>query len=455
MEPAGSASGRRLSTVLLIVLGLLFPVGALLQPWIWPARSHMPAVPRRLNAPVVLVTVSGLRADRLGHAGAARAVTPALDRLAEKGVSFEVCYAASNQELASAAALLTGTCPARTGVRGAGEVLPARHETLAERFAAAGYRTAAVVSNPALLGVGLEQGFASFDARPGAPADEIVEAGLQQIRAANDGPWLLWLDVSELLPPYGGAALDVTAFAPDAPAGFGASLDAYDLDEATLAARSWGPRELSWLSARYDAALARVDAAIGRLADDLSASNRLDMLTLCVTGLRGERLDERPPRFFTRGIDLTEDSVCVPLLLRLPAQTSRGLRLTRLAQGVDVAPTLADLSLHATLEGATGNSLRPAFQHRTRVNRIIVAEGLVLEAAGLSLLPAVTVRATSKPTDFKTVLLQDGRLFGAWRLPGAEGEQEKVPLSSRQLDEIERNWRETLGEAADCLDRVR
>ncbi|HEX5011782.1 MAG TPA: sulfatase-like hydrolase/transferase [Planctomycetota bacterium] len=453
MEPE---PGRRRATLLLWALALAFPVGALLLPSVWPARSRMPAIGRLLNAPIVLITASGLRGDGLGRERAGRAVTPALDRLAEQGVSFGLCYPASNQQVPAAAALLTGCCPATTGVRAEGEVLQPRLETLAERMAAAGYRTAAVVSNPALLGVGLEQGFGSFEARPGAAADDVVGAGLEQIRAAHDGPWLLWLDFSELLAPYGGPALDLAAFAPDAPADFGASADDYGLDDADLAARGWGPRELGWLAARYDAALARLDAAVGRLAAELEGINRLEMATLCVTSLRGERLEARPP-YFTTGTDLSQDTLDVPLLLRLPAQTARGMRLARLAQGSDVAPTLCDLSLHGALAGATGRSLEPAFQSRTRVNRVVFAEGLVQLVAHGPLLPALAVYRAQKPLDFKTLLADDGRLLGAWKLaPGEdEGANPGLALNANQIVELKKVWREALGDRSDCLDRVR
>jgi arylsulfatase A-like enzyme len=452
MEPE---PGRRRATLLLWALALAFPVGALLLPWVWPARSHMPAVGRRLNAPIVLITASGLRGDGLGRERAGRAVTPALDRLAEQGVSFELCYPASNQQVPAAASLLTGCCPASTGVRAEGDVLQARLETLAERMAASGYRTSAVVSNPALLGVGLEQGFESFEARPGATADDVVAAGLEQIRAAHDAPYLLWLDFSELLEPYGGADLDLADFAPEAPPGFGASAEAYDLDDAALAARGWGQKQLGWLAARYDAALARLDAAVGRLSAELMASNRLDMATLCVTSLRGERLDARPP-YFTTGTDLSQESLDVPLLLRLPAQTARGMRLTRLAQGSDVAPTLCDLSLHGALAGATGRSLKQAFQSRVRVNRVVFAEGLVQLVAHGPLLPALAVYLAQKPLDFKTLLADDGRVLGTWKLaPGEdEGTHPGLAINANQLAELKAVWREALGDRSDCLDRV-
>jgi arylsulfatase A-like enzyme len=451
MDAGAAPPERRLWTVLLIALALTFPLGTLLQPWLWPSRSNLPAVPRRLNAPVVLITVAGLRADRLGHLGAARTVTPALDRMAEQGISFRVCYSASNQDAASAAALLTGNCPARTGVQRAGDTLKPGQQTLAERFATVGYRTAAVVSNPELLDAGLAQGFTDFAARPLAQADAVVDAGLAAIDAAHDEPWLLWLDFSELLAPYGGAALDVSALAPDAPPGFGSDAADYDLSDAELKARGWGPQQLGWMTARYDAALARLDAAIGRLLDTLQARNRLEMLTVCVTGLRGERLDERPTRVFTHGVDLFEPSLRVPLLFRLPAQQSRGLQLTRLAQGLDVAPTLAEICLRGDSPGALGRSLKPAIQSQYVVNKGIFAQGLVSLAKGQPARAALAVRTSAGKSTVKAIVAADGALLGAYYFPQDPREVDPLPLQPQQLTELRRQWPAALGEQATCL----
>ncbi len=440
-----------LATAALVTLALVFPAGALLQPWLCPSRSHMPAVSRQLVAPTLLITVAGLRADRLHHLGSAREVTPALDRLAEQGVSFRACWSASNQATASAAALLTGRCPSRTEVHAAGQRLKPGHETLAERFAAAGYATAAIVSNPELLDVGLEQGFASWDARPLAPADEVVDAALQRLRADADRSFVLWLDFSDLLQPYGGPGLDTAAFAPDAPPGLGSTPDDYDLTESELAARGWGARELAWMSARYDAALSRLDAAIGRLLAGLQELGRLDLMTVCLTGLRGERLDERPARVFAHGKDLFEGSLRVPLILRLPGQQSRGLRPTRLAQGLDVAPTLVDLWLRQEWQGPVGRSLKTVIQSQYVVNKAIFAEGLVQPDPNAPPRPALAVRTATGKTNLKVVLDEDRRILGAFRFPEDLEERASLSLAPQQLELLETQWAQALGNQAGCL----
>jgi arylsulfatase A-like enzyme len=68
----------------------------------------------------VLITVDGLRADRLAAYGGPRGTTPNIDTLAERGIVFERAYTHSPQTLPAHAALLSGRLPFDTGVRDEG-----------------------------------------------------------------------------------------------------------------------------------------------------------------------------------------------------------------------------------------------------------------------------------------------------------------------------------------------
>jgi arylsulfatase A-like enzyme len=375
------ARGHRGWTVLLVALALTLPLGAWLQPWLVPSRSSMPAVARRLDEPVVLVTVAGLRADRVHHLGHARGSTPALDDLARHGVSFSRAFATSNDAIATLAALHTGACPARTGVRSAGDALPPHVGTLAERFASQGYHTLGVVAHPDLPGRGLERGFLRFEALPGAPADDVLERALALLEAAPDNRTLLWVDLADLLPPYGGPALDARRFAPDAPADFGADPADYGLDGAALAARGWGERERAWMEARYDAALAALDASLGRFLDRLDETMRLQTMLLVVCGTRGERLTADDGPSFAHGTDLHDESLRVPLVVRLPAQVVRDLLLDRLVSTLDVGPTLAGrLGGRFGWTGTQGKDLDAAMRFRQTPHALVLSEGMVRPA---------------------------------------------------------------------------
>jgi arylsulfatase A-like enzyme len=446
-----SAPGSKAWTAALVALALLFPVGWLVLPLLWPARSTMPIVRGPLNTAVLLITVPGLRADRVHHLGYERAITPALDRLAETGLSYRTCWAQSNASAPSAAALLTGRCPVRTGLLAPGDSLKPGHETLAEIFARAGHRTAAVIADPELLDAHLEQGFGTWEPRPGALAAAVVDEALRQIDAAHDEPYLLWLSFADLLVPYGGTDLPASAFAPDAPAGFGAAPGDYDLTAETLAARGFGEREVAWLDARYDAALARLDAEIGRLLDAIEARNRLNTMTVCLAGLRGERLAERPPRLFTHGVDLFDASLRVPLIFRLPAQEGRGQLNPRLAQLIDLGPTLAELALKQKWRNVTGRSLKETMQAPVQVNKAAFAQGVLQDAPGHPGRAAAAIRFGAGKGQVKAIVAPDGELLSTFRYADDPGEQRSLELRGEQITLLRKQWTTALGEQSACF----
>ena len=395
--PAASRGARR-ATLVLWVLALTLPVGALAQPWLFPSRSSPPAVPLLLDAPVILITVAGLRADRLHHLGCERAVTPTFDEFARRGASFEQSWSSSNDERATTAALMTALCPAESGVRGPQDTLANSVQTLGERARDYGYTTGAVLANPAIIGANLEQGFRHVQPLPGAGADAAFSTALSLIDGPLGHRYLLWIDLGDLVPPYGGASLGLSAVVPDAPVGFGASPDAYGLDEAQLAARGWGDREARWLSLRYDAAVTALDAALGRFLAALDERRQLDALMLVVVGTRGERLDERPGPVGTHGIDLFDGSIHVPLLVRMPARYFSGQLNDRLALSVDIGPTIAELGLHQAWTDARGESLAPALRNHKAVRGALFSEGHVVADDGERYYAYAMFAASDKPS---------------------------------------------------------
>src|SRR5262245_28650480 len=96
---------------------------------------------------VVLVTCDTLRADRLGFLGCAGDTSPNLDALAREALVFESAWSTAPLTGPALSALLTGRLPEELGLADNRNVLAAEATTLAERLAAAGVPTAAVVSN--------------------------------------------------------------------------------------------------------------------------------------------------------------------------------------------------------------------------------------------------------------------------------------------------------------------
>jgi len=439
------ASGRGF-TVLLWALALTLPVGSFVQPWLFPSRSEMPVIARQLTAPVILITVPGLRADHVGHLGYDRPTTPALDRLAEQGVSVLGFNTNSNDAVATLATVFTGRCPAQSGVRVTGDRLPDQVQTLAEHLRNRGLSTAAVLADPALADANLVQGFGKAVRVTGANADLLLNEALRLIRDELTLPYFVWVDLSDLAAPYGGEEVDVGRFAPDAPYNFGSDPGDYDLHPAEMSARGWGQAELDWMVARYDAALAELDAAIGRFAQALDDDNELEMLTLCVMGTRGERLDDRPGRMFTHGVDLFQHSLHTPLIVRLPSQYQRGLRLGRREMSIDVGLTLAELGARRPWSAPQGVSFGQDILFRTETRKAVFAEGLVQPDPSQ---PAKRRHALNT-LGWKLTSNADGSQPTVYKLSDDPTESTPVSLPPIQLEALQAHWGDWAGE---CLPR--
>src|SRR5438105_1770725 len=119
------------------------------------------------DAPVILISIDTLRADRLPLYGYSTGSTPTLDALGRTAFVFDDVYSHCPLTLPSHASLLTGMLPFHHGVRdNIGYSLRASERTLAGRFKAAGYATGAAVSAFVLRHqTGIASGFDFFDDR--------------------------------------------------------------------------------------------------------------------------------------------------------------------------------------------------------------------------------------------------------------------------------------------------
>lgn len=309
------------------------------------------APPARRPPNVLLVTIDTLRADRVGSYGAVAGATPALDRLAARGVRFTTALAHAPLTAPSHASILTGLLPVHHGVRDNGAfVLPATLPTLAERFAAAGYRTAAFVSGfPLDHRFGFARGFAHYDdALPHGsdprrapyverPASATTAAARRFIAGAGT-PWCAW----------------VHYFDPHAP---------YEAPPETAARFPGRP---------YEAEVAFVDAQLGALLDAIESRDPGRTLVV-VTADHGEGLGDHGEA--THGVFLYDSTLRVPFLVAGPGVAS-GSVSDVVARGVDVLPTLLDLAGLPALAESDGRSLRAALEGRAMPDAPVYSESL-------------------------------------------------------------------------------
>lgn len=158
---------------------------------------------------VILLVIDALRSDRLGCYGYGEGTSPCMDRLAAEGFCFRNALAPSSWTKPSVASLMTGLYPGRHGTVGGVDFLEGLsfldpdHTCLAESMKAAGYATAAFVTNPHIISFyNFDQGFDDFT-QPAGIAEKLLDKALQWIEEnGNNGKFFLYLHVLDPHQPY-------------------------------------------------------------------------------------------------------------------------------------------------------------------------------------------------------------------------------------------------------------
>ncbi len=258
----------------------------------------------------------------MGCYGYSRIETPTIDRLATEGVRFANAYAQVPITLPSHAVILTGTYPMFNGVRDfTSPGLPSNIPTLAEIFRRNGYRTAAFVSSFVLNSMwGLNRGFEVYDDNVGFTADraknlfqlerrgdETVDRMLDWLNRTNGKPFFAWLHLYDPHSPY----------------------------------RPPEPYLSRYSSHPYDGEIAFDDEQVGRVMTRLRALNRYESTLIVLLSDHGESLGEHGED--EHGFFIYNATLRVPLILKLPSKTAKGLVASQPVGTVDVPSTIGQV----------------------------------------------------------------------------------------------------------------
>jgi arylsulfatase A-like enzyme len=260
------------------------------------------------DAHVLLITVDALRSDRLGIHGYARNVTPALDALAARGVSFDRAYAQAPHSSYSLCSLMTSEYLHETLELGQ----PAPTATLPSVLTQAGYHTAAFYTQGIFHTAGEQLkgfqdsafGFALHEHQD-RPAEEMTDRVLREVDRTlerNEPSTLFWVHYFDVHEPY---------------------------DATTLGTSD---------SDRYDSEILATDAAIGRLVREAEARLKKPLIVV-ITADHGEEFHDHGGVY--HGSSLYEEQVRVPLILIAPQLPAA--RIAAPVESVDIAPTLLGL----------------------------------------------------------------------------------------------------------------
>jgi choline-sulfatase len=284
---------------------------------------------------LVLITLDSTRADRMGFLGAKPAITPNLDHLAGESIVFEHAYAQAPGTVVSHATILSGAYPQSTGMSEIGGTLPSSLLYLPDLLTSHGYRTAAFVGSIDLdpqngLAQGFDRGFQTYDAgfRPAIPGDARQPAterrGSEVVARA-----IAWLDRNAPGQGQGEFFLWV------------------HINDASAAGTS------------YNSGITAADTAVGKLIGALQQRKIYENTAVVVVADHGESLGAHGES--THGIFLYDETIHVPLLIKLPeaqaAAKAATIRVAAKVRLVDIAPTLLEIAAIPVPSQLFGQSL--------------------------------------------------------------------------------------------------
>lgn len=345
---------RRSSIVWTLVCTLVSALSAAAQ--VTPPEAPPP--PSKLPN-IILITLDTTRADRMDFLGSNRGLTPSLDALANDSAVFTRAYAQAPLTPTSHATILTGTYPQFHQVVPSPDPLSKDLPYLPDILKARGYATGAFIGSLALnltLTPGFDRGFDVYDAdyswkgyTPATRYQTIERRGGEVVERA-----LAWLNKQQQHAPF---FIWIHLFDPH---------DPYDPPE---------PYKTRYAKEPYDGEIAYVDSVMGNFFKQLKASGLYDGALIALTADHGESLGAHGED--THGIFLYDETIHVPLVIKLPGKRVRPRIESRVELadilptvlenvGIDVPKQVQGLSLLKLMDpGPTGEAAAEAWRDRT------------------------------------------------------------------------------------------
>ena len=327
---------------------------------------------------VVVILTDQQQAQALGYVNSSY-LTPNLDALAAKGVSFSHYYSCSAQCTPSRAAMMTGHYPHEVGVYQIGHALSPRYSTVGKTFLNAGYRTA-YFGKWHLFSPETEHGFMIVDYKNNGVAhgsidpNENTQQGMDARTTAkalnflsevsSDRPFFLVISWYAPHPPFRDIAPYSDHFLSDrmaVPQSF------YDDDLSTKP--SWQAvrasqgeslltEELVRADARaYRSQVAYMDWNVGRVLDTVQRRGLAKNTVIVFTSDHGDMQGSHRLRY--KGVLPYEELYRIPLIIYAPDWVPPRKIVPDMASNVSLSATLLELAQLSVPASFHGPSLVP------------------------------------------------------------------------------------------------
>jgi arylsulfatase A-like enzyme len=354
------------------------------------AEHQATAKPILTGAPNVLfIVLDTVRAKSLSLYGYSRETSPRIDQMARAGVKFDQARSAAPWTLPSHATMFTGRWPSEL-FKYHEQRLDPSIPTIAGFLGKNGYATAGFVANTFYCnsGFGLSNGFdhyedfyENFDVTAGEvfrnaelgrrifevvgedltprsdgrkDADQINADFLDWLPTCGGRPFFAFLNYLDAHAPY------ITP--PRAERHFGlrpSTVEDFRVLHAWQGKESLSddPRENQLALDNYDDCIAYLDAALGRLFDELARKGVLENTLIVITADHGESHGEH--NLVGHGRSLYGDELHVPLIIVKPGLVPSGKVVAEPVSLRDLPATIADLVEMSTQAPFPGRSLLP------------------------------------------------------------------------------------------------
>lgn len=236
---------------------------------------------------VIVLSLESMRADQLEARFGDEPVAPILAGLANEGVLFEKAFAGAPWTTPSMMSVMTGHLPGEHGVEEHDRALASQIGTLAERFRAAGYRTAAMTPAVTLRGeYGFARGFEIYEnenfGHNMLSSPSLISKAQQRIESWREEPFFIWVHLWD--PHYNyipEPAYQARFERGTQPANEDVQCLKWIKNPMTL-------DEAEYLKGKYQAEIRFTDDWVGRLLETLEEQGLRDDVIIAIVGDHGE-----------------------------------------------------------------------------------------------------------------------------------------------------------------------
>jgi arylsulfatase A-like enzyme len=341
----------------------------------------------------VLIVLDTVRRDRMSLYGYARKTTPAIDRIAARGLVFEDSTSVDAWTLPSHASMFTGLWPRTHGAHAFrddknGSIvispLPPERRTLAQIARQHGYRTAGLSSNHLYMAPrwGVHRGFqeylcrrprlsglllgsarelarwwdrrrAQYQEMPYFTAPEMTRAAISWLDRNRDVPFFLFLNYMDAHTPNAAPGSQGVPLEGEESS---AAAERHEMHNHYLSGGEISNGERRRILNEYDREMIHLDRWVGVLLDHLETSGLSARTMVVLTSDHGEFLGEH--HLLGHSKDLYAEGVEVPLIVWEPGVTPG--RVTRPVQSHDLFPTILRYLGLPIPEGTQGQPVHEA-----------------------------------------------------------------------------------------------